>query len=49
MKVMSYLLLLDLAEATGLTFHQITLELTGKRSLLERMVEHFHPPNPSEH
>ena len=47
-KVLSYLLLVNLAEATNLTFHQIVLGLWGQRALFERIVEHFHPPNVSE-
>ena len=45
-KVLSYLLLVNLAEATGLTFHQMVLELSGERSLLAHILEHFHPPAP---
>jgi len=47
-KVLSYLLRVNLAEATDLTFHQIVFGLSGQRSLFERIVEHFHPPNASE-
>jgi hypothetical protein len=41
-KVLSYLLLTHLTLATGLTFHQIVLLLSGQRTLFEETIEHFH-------
>lgn len=41
-KVLTYLLLVHLAQATGFTFHQIVLRASGHREQLEALVEHFH-------
>jgi effector-binding domain-containing protein len=40
-KVLSYLLLTHLTLATGLTFHQMVLVLSGQRALLGETIEHF--------
>ena len=44
-KVLAYLLLADVSAATGLTFHQILLKLSGQRCLFFEIMEHFHPPD----
>jgi hypothetical protein len=41
-KVLSYLLLTHLTLATGLTFHQIALLLSGQRASFWETIEHFH-------
>ena len=47
-KVMSYLMLLQVSIAERRTFHQIQLQLTGERQRLMEFITHFHKPNPKE-
>ena len=47
-KVMSYLMLLQVSILERRTFHQIQLELTGQRHLLLEIMTHFHEQNPKE-
>ena len=47
-KVMSYLMLLQVSIAERRTFHQIQLQLTGERQMLMEFITHFHKPNPKE-
>ena len=44
-KVLAYLLLADVSAATGVTFHQVILYLSGQRTLFFEIFEHFHEPN----
>ncbi len=41
-KILSYLLILKVSCSTRKTFHQIQLELSGKRKMLSELREHFH-------
>ena len=41
-KVISYLMLLQISIAEGRTFHQIQLQLTGERQTLRDFMTHFH-------
>ena len=41
-KVMAYLLLLSVSQATQATFHQIQLFFLGQRELFLEIIEHFH-------
>jgi len=45
-KVLSYLLLLAVSMATGLTLQKIQLKLSGQRSSLWEILEHFQIANP---
>ena len=47
-KVMSYLMLLQISIAERRTFHQIQLQLTGERHILIDFMTHFHQTNPKE-
>ena len=47
-KVMSYLMLLQISILERRTFHQIQLELTGRRQMLLEIITHFHELNPKE-
>ena len=47
-KVMSYLMLLQVSISERRTFHQIQLQLTGERQTLTDFVAHFHELNPKE-
>ena len=47
-KVMSYLMLLQVSILERRTFHQIQLELTGRRQMLFEIITHFHELNPKE-
>ena len=47
-KVMSYLMLLQVSISERPTFHQIQLHLTGERQILIEFMAHFHKPNPKE-
>ncbi len=47
-KVMSYLMLLQISILERRTFHQIQLELTGQRQMLLEIRAHFHELNPKE-
>ena len=47
-KVMSYLMLLQISIAERRTFHQIQLQLTGERQTLLDFMTHFHQHNPKE-
>ena len=47
-KVMSYLMLLQISIAERRTFHQIQLQLTGERQTLMDFMTHFHQHNPKE-
>ena len=47
-KVISYLMLLQLSILERRTFHQIQLELTGQRQMLLEIMTHFHGLNPKE-
>ena len=47
-KVMSYLMLLQISIAERRTFHQIQLQLTGERHTLIDFMTHFHETNPKE-
>ena len=47
-KVISYLMLLQISIAERRTFHQIQLQLTGERQTLRDFMTHFHTHNPKE-
>ena len=47
-KVMSYLMLLQISLSERRTFHQIQLQLTGERQILMEFMAHFHKHNPKE-
>ena len=47
-KVMSYLMLLQVSILERCTFHQGQLELTGQRQMLLEIMAHFHELNPKE-
>lgn len=47
-KVMSYLMLLQISIAERRTFHQIQLQLTGERQTLIDFMTHFHDIHPKE-
>ncbi len=47
-KVMSYLVLLQVSILERRTFHQGQLELTGQRQMLLEIMAHFHELNPKE-
>ncbi len=47
-KVMSYLMLLQVRILERRTFHQIQLELTGQRQMLLEIMTHFHERNLKE-
>ena len=47
-KVMSYLMLLQMSLSAQHTFHQIQLQLTGERQTLRDFMTHFHEINPKE-
>ena len=47
-KVISYLMLLQVSISERRTFHQIQLQLTGERQTLTDFVAHFHELNPKE-
>lgn len=47
-KVISYLMLLQVSILERRTFHQIQLELTGQRQMLIEIMTHFHELNPKE-
>ena len=47
-KVMSYLMLLQISISERRTFHQIQLQLTGERQTLIELIAHFHQLNPKE-
>ena len=47
-KVMSYLMLLQISIAERWTFHQIQLHLTGERQMLTDFITHFHTRTPKE-
>ena len=47
-KVMSYLMLLEVSIAERRTFHQIQLQLTGERQILTDFITHFHQLIPKE-
>ena len=47
-KVMGYLMLLQVSILERRTFHQIQLELIGQRQMLFEIMEHFHELNPKE-
>ena len=47
-KVMSYLMLLQISISERRTFHQIQLQLTGERQTLSELMTHFHKLNPKE-
>ena len=47
-KVMSYLMLLQVSLAERRTFHQIQLQLTGERQILTEFMTHFHELIPKE-
>ena len=47
-KVISYLMLLQISIAERRTFHQIQLQLTGERQTLIDFMTHFHEINPKE-
>ncbi len=47
-KVMSYLMLLQISILERRTFHQMQLELTGQRQMLLEIMAHFHELNPKE-
>ena len=47
-KVMSYLMLLQIRISERRTFHQIQLQLTGERHILTDFITHFHTLNPKE-
>ena len=45
-KVLSYLLISSVAQATGLTREKILFTLSAQRAILSQILEHFHGPNP---
>ena len=47
-KVMSYLMLLQISLSERRTFHQIQLQLTGERRILTDFITHFHTIIPKE-
>ena len=47
-KVMSYLMLLQISISERRTFHQIQLQLTGERHILTDFITHFHTITPKE-
>ena len=47
-KVMSYLMLLQVSISERRTFHQIQLQLTGERLTLIELMAHFHKLTPKE-
>ena len=47
-KVISYLILLQISISERRTFHQIQLQLTGERQTLMDFMTHFHEPNLKE-
>jgi len=47
-KVMSYLMLLQISISERRTFHQIQLQLTGERHILTDFITHFHTIIPKE-
>ena len=47
-KVISYLILLQVSIAERRTFHQIQLQLTGERQILTDFMTHFHELTPKE-
>ena len=47
-KVMSYLMLLQMSISEQRTFHQIQLQLTGERYTLTELIAHFHEIIPKE-
>ena len=47
-KVMSYLMLLQVSISERRTFHQIQLQLTGERQTLTEFMTHFHKLKPKE-
>jgi hypothetical protein len=47
-KVMSYLMLLQISISERRTFHQIQLQLTGERQTLTDFITHFHTITPKE-
>ena len=47
-KVMSYLMLLQISISERRTFHQIQLQLTGERHILMDFITHFHTITPKE-
>ena len=47
-KVISYLMLLQVSIAERRTFHQIQLQLTGERQILTDFMTHFHELTPKE-
>ena len=47
-KVMSYLMLLQISISERRTFHQIQLQLTGERQIFSELIAHFHEPNLKE-
>ena len=47
-KVMSYLMVLQISILERRTFHQIQLQLTGERQTLMDFITHFHEPNLKE-
>ena len=47
-KVMSYLILLQVSIAERRTFHHIQLQLTGERQILTEFLTHFHQLIPKE-
>ena len=47
-KVMSYLMLLQVSILEHRTFHQIQLQLTGQRQMLVAIMAHFHELKPKE-
>ncbi len=48
LKVMRYLMVLQISISERRTFHQIRLQLTGERQMLIEFMAHFHKPNPKE-
>ena len=47
-KVMNYLMLLQVSISEGRTFHQIQLQLTSERQTLVELMAHFRTLNPKE-
>ncbi|RKU32281.1 hypothetical protein C6499_03470 [Candidatus Poribacteria bacterium] len=47
-KVISYLMLLQISISERRTFHQIQLQLTGERQILTDFITHFHTIIPKE-
>ena len=48
-KVLGYLVFVNMSKETGRTFHQIQMELSGQRELFLAMMVHFHERDAGEY